>query len=107
MPVEVKSRDELKVMREAGRIVAETLELLVKEVRPGLVVKTLDDIVREEYRRRKVFPTFLGYPPGGEHPFPATVCVSINDQIVHGIPGERVLQDGDIVSIDLGVTYKG
>ena len=107
MAVEVKSRDELKVMREAGRVVAEVLAILVNEVRPGLTVKRLDDIVREEYKRRGVAPTFLNYAPGNNPPYPATVCVSINEQIVHGIPGDRVLQEGDIVSIDLGATYKG
>ncbi|MHB8576002.1 MAG: type I methionyl aminopeptidase [Dehalococcoidia bacterium] len=107
MAVEVKSRDELKIMREAGRIVGEVLQLLARAVRPGLVVRELDEIVRDEYGRRGVVPTFLGYPPGGPHPFPATVCVSIDDQIVHGIPGRRVLKEGEIVSIDLGVTYRG
>src|SRR5579875_1877699 len=94
-------------MREAGRIVAQVLEILAAEVRPGLNVRRLDEIVREEYRRRNVIPTFLGYAPGNAPPYPATVCVSINDQIVHGIPRDRILQEGDIVSIDLGATYKG
>ena len=67
-------------------------------------MKDLDKIVRKEYARRGVTPTFLGY---GSPPYPATVCVSINEELVHGIPGDRVIQDGDIVSIDLGATYKG
>jgi methionyl aminopeptidase len=107
VPVELKSRDEIALMREAGRIVAQVLEMLAAEVRPGLNVRRLDEIVREEYRRRNVIPTFLGYAPGNAPPYPATVCVSINDQIVHGIPRDRILQEGDIVSIDLGATYKG
>jgi methionyl aminopeptidase len=69
-----------------------------------MVVKELDKLVRKEYARRGVIPTFLGY---AEPPYPATVCVSINDDLVHGIPGDRVIQEGDIVSIDLGATYKG
>lgn len=102
MPIIVKSRDEIAIMREAGRVVAETLQLLVERLRPGLVEKELDEIVRREFARRGVEPTFLGY-----HGYPATVCVSINDEIVHGIPGDREIQDGDVVSIDLGCTYKG
>jgi len=102
MPIILKSRDEIGIMREAGRILAETLELLVARLRPGLLEKELDEIVRKEFRKRGVTPTFLGY-----HGYPATVCVSINDEIVHGIPGDREIMDGDVVSIDLGCTYKG
>ncbi len=102
MPIILKSRDEIAIMREAGRIVALTLELLVKALQPGLVEKELDEIVRKEFRKRGVLPTFLGY-----HGYPATVCVSINDEIVHGIPGGRKLKEGDVVSIDLGCTHKG
>ncbi|MCH8900972.1 MAG: M24 family metallopeptidase, partial [Chloroflexi bacterium] len=89
-------------MRQAGRILAEVLEILVAEVRPGLIVSKLDRMVKEEYERRGVVPTFLGYLG-----YPAHVCVSVNDEIVHGIPSGRVLQEGDLVSIDLGVTYEG
>ena len=102
MPVFLKSRDEIKIMREAGRHVAEVLQILVDAVRPGRLVTELDQIVRREYKKRGVMPTFLGY-----HGYPATVCVSINDQIVHGIPREREMRDGDVVSIDLGATHKG
>jgi len=102
MPIIIKSDDEIAIMREAGRIVAEVLGILAAEVRPGISTKELDTIVRDEYQRRSVIPTFLGYLG-----YPAHVCVSVNDEIVHGIPGSRVLQDGDIVSIDLGVTYQG
>ncbi len=91
-------------MREAGRVVGQTLRLLTEAVKPGLVVKELDKIVRKEYARRGVIPTFLGY---AEPPYPATVCVSVNEDLVHGIPGNRVIKEGDIVSIDLGATYKG
>lgn len=102
MPVIIKSDEEIAVMRQAGRILAEVLQILVAEVRPGLIVSKLDRIVKEEYERRDVVPTFLGYLG-----YPAHVCVSVNDEIVHGIPGDRVLQEGDLVSIDLGVTYEG
>jgi methionyl aminopeptidase len=102
--ITIKSDEEIKIMREAGRVVGQTLQLLCEAVKPGLVVKELDKIVRREYARRGVVPTFLGY---AEPPYPATVCVSINEDLVHGIPGDRVIKEGDIVSIDLGATYKG
>ena len=102
--ITIKSDEEVKIMREAGRVVGEVLQMLVAETKPGVVVKDLDKLVRKEYARRGVIPTFLGY---GSPPYPATVCVSVNDELVHGIPGDRVIQEGDIVSIDLGATYKG
>jgi methionyl aminopeptidase len=104
MAIDIKSRDEIAIMREAGRHVAEVLQILVDALRPGLIEKELDDIVRKEFRKRNVVPTFLGY---AYPPYPATVCVSVNDEIVHGIPGKREIADGDIVSIDLGCTHKG
>ena len=102
MPIVVKSRDEIAIMREAGRHLAEVLQMLVDALRPGLVELELDEIVRREYKKRNLVPTFLGY-----YGYPATVCVSINDEIVHGIPGKREINDGDVVSIDLGCTHKG
>jgi methionyl aminopeptidase len=102
--ITIKSDEEVKIMREAGRVVGQTLQLLVEAAKPGVVVKELDKIVRKEYARRGVIPTFLGY---AEPPYPATVCVSINEDLVHGIPGNRVIKEGDVVSIDLGATYKG
>ncbi len=91
-------------MREAGRVVGQTLQILVEATKPGVVVKELDKIVRKEYAKRGVVPTFLGY---AQPPYPATVCISINEELVHGIPGNRVIKEGDLVSIDLGATYKG
>jgi methionyl aminopeptidase len=102
MSIIIKSDDEIAIMRQAGSIVAQTLQKLLAELRPGLVVKELDAIARKEFAKHGVEPTFLGY-----HGYPATICVSVNDEIVHGIPGKRVLKDGDVVSIDLGCTYKG
>jgi len=104
MPIIVKSEDEIAIMREAGRHVAEVLQILVDALRPGMVELELDEIVRKEFKKRNVIPTFLNYGPD---PYPATVCVSINDEIVHGIPGKREIADGDIVSIDLGCTHRG
>ena len=102
MPIVVKSRDEIAIMREAGRHLAEVIQMLADALRPGLVELELDEIVRREYKKRNLVPTFLGY-----YGYPATVCVSINDEIVHGIPGKREINDGDVVSIDLGCTHKG
>jgi methionyl aminopeptidase len=102
--ITIKSDEEVKVMREAGRVVGQTLQILKDAVKPGLVIKELDKIVRKEYAKRGVIPTFLGY---AHPPYPATVCVSVNDELVHGIPGSRAIKEGDIVSIDLGATYKG
>jgi len=102
MPIIIKSDEEIALMRQAGRVVAEVLEVLAAAARPSLKTKELDTIVREEFKRRKVVPTFLNYQS-----YPACVCVSVNDEIVHGIPGGRVLREGDIVGIDLGATYHG
>ena len=102
--ITIKSDDEIKIMREAGRVVGQTLEKLVEATKPGVVVKDLDKLVRKEYARLGVIPTFLGY---SHPPYPATVCISINEELVHGIPGNRVIKEGDLVSIDLGATYKG
>jgi methionyl aminopeptidase len=104
MPIVVKSLDEIGLMREAGRILAETLEVVVGQVRPGVIEKELDETARREFKKRGVVPTFLNY---GQPPYPATVCISVNDEIVHGIPGEREIADGDIVSVDIGCTYRG
>ncbi|MEE8543807.1 MAG: type I methionyl aminopeptidase [Gammaproteobacteria bacterium] len=102
MAIVVKSRDEIATMKEAGSIVSAVRDLLVDSLRPGMVELELDEIARREFKKAGVIPTFLGY-----HGYPAAVCVSINDEIVHGIPGKRVIQDGDIVSIDIGCTYEG
>jgi methionyl aminopeptidase len=102
MPIVIKSEDEIAIIREAGRCVAEVLQILMNRLRPGLVARELDEIVRAEFKKRNVVPAFLGY-----HGFPAAVCVSINDEIVHGIPGDREIMDGDIVSMDLGCIHKG
>ena len=104
MPIILKSRDEIGIMRDAGRILAETLQLVVERVRPGVIERELDETARREFKKRRVIPTFLGY---ASPPYPATICVSINDEIVHGIPGDREIMEGDIVSIDIGCTYKG
>ncbi|MBI2917223.1 MAG: type I methionyl aminopeptidase [Chloroflexi bacterium] len=98
----LKSAREVALMRQAGRIVAEVLQLLMEAVCPGIATKDLDEIARREIRARGALPSFEGY-----RGYPAAVCVSVNDEVVHGIPGGRVLAEGDVVSLDLGAIYKG
>ena len=102
MSIIVKSDGEIAAMRQAGRIVATILEVLSKQVRPGMKTKELDIIAARELDRLGAKPAFKGY-----RGFPANLCVSVNDEIVHGIPGERVLDEGDIVSLDIGAIFKG
>lgn len=89
-------------MREAGRILAQVLQVLVDNIEPGISTRELDAICAREISKRKVKPSFKGY-----RGFPANLCVSINDEVVHGIPGERKLADGDLVSLDAGVILNG
>ena len=89
-------------MRQAGKIVAEVLKILSEQAKPGMKTKELDTIAAGEVERLRAEPSFKGY-----RGFPATLCVSINDEIVHGIPGERVLCEGDILSLDFGAVYNG
>ncbi len=102
MSIIIKSDEEIAIMREAGRIVATVLETLRSRARSGMRTQELDDIAAGEVERLGAKPSFKGY-----RGFPAYLCVSVNDEIVHGIPGERVLSDGDIVSLDFGAIYKG
>jgi methionyl aminopeptidase len=98
----IKSCEEIAIMRQCGKILAAILARLRGELRAGITTGQLDVIMAEESRRRGVRPSFKGY-----HGFPANLCVSVNDEIVHGIPGERVLHEGDIVSLDAGVIFEG
>ena len=98
----IKSEREIATIRQAGRVVAKVLEMLKAKVRPGIRTKELDIIAASELERLGAKPSFKGY-----RGFPANLCVSVNDEIVHGIPGERVLAEGDIVSLDLGAIVNG
>ena len=98
----IKSPEEIGLMRESGSILSEMLQQLGGVVRPGIRTRELNEFVEAEMKRRGVVASFKGY--GG---YPASVCVSVNDEIVHGIPGSRTVKEGDIVSLDLGVYRKG
>ena len=102
--VEIKTPAQIDLMRTAGLLVGETLELLRAACRPGITTAELDALAEDHIRAHGGVPSFLGY---GHPPFPATICASVNDEVVHGIPGPRVLRDGDIVSIDCGAIVDG
>ena len=102
--VEIKTPAQIETMRAAGLVVGETLALLRASTRAGMTTAELDAIAAENIRAAGARPSFLGY---GHPPFPATICVSVNDEIVHGIPGDRVIAEGDIVSIDCGAIVDG
>ena len=100
--VTIKSSKELDLMRESGRIVAQTKVVLADAIRPGLTTEELDRIAEDEIRRRGGVPSFKGYLG-----FPATICSSFNEEIVHGIPSNRVMSEGDVLSIDIGAIVSG
>ena len=95
--VEIKTPEQVDAMRRAGLVVGRTLELLRTSVRPGVTTAELDAIAEDSIRSAGATPSFLGY-----HGFPASICTSVNDEVVHGIPGDRVIAAGDVVSIDCG-----
>ena len=100
--IRLKSEEEIKIMREAGKIVAETHELLKSAIIPGVSTLELDTIAEENIRKYNAVPSFKGY--GG---FKGSICASINNEVVHGIPGNKIVKEGDIISIDIGAYYKG
>lgn len=101
----IKSPQEIATLREAGRINARALDAVRQLIRPGVTTAELNAAAEEVIRKHGAVPTFKGYP--GSYPYPASICVSINEQLVHGIPGKRKLQSGDVVSIDCGSTFEG
>jgi methionyl aminopeptidase len=103
-----KSRAEIERMRRAGRIVAEVLALVESELKPGVSTAHLDRLAEAHIRSAGATPSFKGYPGiNPRRPFPASVCISIDDEIVHGIPGDRVIREGQIVSVDAGAIVDG
>lgn len=101
----IKNDHEIALMREAGEINAEVLETIKDMIKPGVKTRELDQAAEEIIRSYGAEPTFKGYP--GPYPFPATLTVSINEEMVHGIPSGRTLKEGDIVSVDCGTTHQG
>jgi methionyl aminopeptidase len=107
MPVNIKSQEEIDIMRTAGGINAEVREILKESIAPGITGAELDQIAKNAISDRGGLSTFVGYSPWGKPAYPGAICFSVNEVLVHGIPNSRVLVEGDIVSIDLGVTYQG
>lgn len=98
----IHSKEQLNLIRASSRIVAEVLKELIKLIKPGITTRELDETAEAMIRERGGRPAFKGYKG-----FPATICTSINEEVIHGIPGLRVLKEGDIISLDMGVKYKG
>jgi len=99
----IKTQKEIDLIRESCRIVAETLRLVGSNVKVGVTTYELDHISEDYIRSNNAIPAFKGYSQGGLPGFPGSVCTSINDEVVHGIPGQRKLEEGDIISLDVGV----
>jgi methionyl aminopeptidase len=104
---ELKSPREIALMRAAGLVVAEALRLCRNMAKPGTRTGDIDRAVEDLYRSRGAEPLFKGYKGGGKVPFPASTCISVNEQVVHGIPGQRTLRDGDLVKIDTACKLNG
>lgn len=100
--ITIKSESELKLMRTSGKVVGQALLELANRVKPGVTTTELDKFAFDFFKKNDCKPAFLGY-----HGYPATICASVNNEVVHGIPGRRVLEEGDIVGIDIGAFYKG
>ncbi len=104
----IKTKEEIEIMREGGRRLSEVLEEVARAIVSGVTTSYLDQLAEKLIRDRGDIPSFKNYrPEGAQRAFPASLCVSVNDEIVHGIPGDRVIDEGDIVGIDLGITHKG
>jgi methionyl aminopeptidase len=101
-----KSRQEIEKMRRAGRLVAEVLALVESELKPGVTTGHLDEVAERHIRRAGATPSFKGYGTR-RNPFPASLCISIDDEVVHGIPGSRTIREGQVVSIDAGAIVDG
>jgi methionyl aminopeptidase len=102
--LEIKTPEQIDLMRVAGLLVGETLELLRDAARAGVTTGELDALAEDNIRSQRGIPSFQGY---GHPPFPGTICASVNDEVVHGVPGSRALQDGDVISIDCGAIVDG
>jgi methionyl aminopeptidase len=102
-----RTRAEIATMRRAGGLVAEVLALVEENLRPGVSTAALDQLAEDHIRKAGGIPSFKGYPYGGDNDFPASVCISIDREVVHGIPGDRVIREGQVVSVDAGAILDG
>jgi len=100
--ITIKTKKEIETMRQGGKKLAQIMKKLQKEVAPGIKTIDLEKLAQDEIKKAGALPSFLGY--GG---FPSVLCTSINEEIVHGVPSERILKQGDIISLDLGLIWKG
>src|SRR3989338_6988715 len=100
--ISIKSPEELKTLREAGAILASIIHEVQCSLKPGMTTREIDQKAEKLIAAHKVTPAFKGY-----RGFPGCICLSVNEEVVHGIPGDRVLKDGDIVSLDMGIIYNG
>jgi len=100
--ITIKSEAEIKLMRISGKIVGQALVEIRARIKPGVTTQEIDKFAYEFFKKNDCVPAFLGY-----HGYPATICTSINSEVVHGIPGKRVLEEGDVVGVDIGAYYKG
>ena len=100
--ISIKTESEISIMREGGKILAEIIRKVSQAVKPGIPTKDLERLARELFRFYGVRPAFLNY-----NGFPASVCVSLNDEVVHGVPSDRIMKEGDVLSLDLGIVHKG
>lgn len=98
----LKTKREIEIMRKAGRLVAQCHELVKKHIKPGITTLELDQLVEDFLRSQGAIPTFKGYSG-----FPYSICASVNEEVVHGMPGKRKLIEGDIISVDIGATFDG
>src|SRR3954466_7157015 len=104
----LKNREEIELMRESALMVSRTLGLIAREIKPGVIPAKLDALAEEYIRDNGGVPAFKGFKGGrGVPDFPATLCISVNEAVVHGIPGNSALRDGDIISVDCGVKKNG
>lgn len=106
MPGQIKTPEEIELIAEGGKLLRDILHGTAKLVRPGVTTKDLSDFANTEIRKVGGVPSFIGYGEKG-NAFPAALCTSVNDVIVHGIPGKEVLAEGDIIGLDIGMVYKG
>lgn len=105
--IEIKSADQLAVMRQAGLVVATALAAITAEAKPGVTTGALDAIARDVLADNRATSSFLGYKAHGAVPYPGVICASVNHEVVHGIPGDRALVDGDLLSVDFGAIVDG